>query len=505
VSSAASGKGVSRRSLLVGGAGVLAGTALAGRAAAVPTTRLFSASDPHVRAALKVLGKGKLRHPGSRPFPHLAAGTDTMPGIEHIVVLMLENHSYDNFLGMLGRGKGQTPRGDGFTIGANGKPTASNPYGDGRIQHAFRMPTTCQLHSQPSNEWTASHQQFNHGKMDGFVRSQISPTFYKQNGPVAMGYWTERDLPFTYDLATHFPVCDRFFCSLLGQTHANRRFLIAGTSAGMTGDFETEVNQLPSDVSLVLPPNGTIFDRLSAHGISWTDYCASFPLGATAELFPVADVQNLVKNKPLEAFFADAAAGTLPSFSLIDPDFGTQSQENPQNIVVGEKLLQEVVEAIGKSPAWHKTVFILTYDEHGGYYDHVPPPVALAPDLIAPLVGLKEKQYDGFRRYGFRVPTVVVSPYAKRHHVSSQVYDFGSILAFVERKWNLGALTYRDANANDLTDCLDMDALQRKEPTFPKLPKLRKANYRAATLKCSTAGPGQIPPKWSVSGKRKKD
>jgi phospholipase C len=131
--------------------------------------------------------------------------------------------------------------------------------------------------------------------------------------------------------------------------------------------------------------------------------------------------------------------------------------------------------------------------------------VALAPDLIAPLVGLKEKQYDGFRRYGFRVPTVVVSPYAKRHHVSSQVYDFGSILAFVERKWNLGALTYRDANANDLTDCLDMDALQRKEPTFPKLPKLRKANYRAATLKCSTAGPGQIPPKWSVSGKRKKD
>ncbi|HVT21888.1 MAG TPA: alkaline phosphatase family protein, partial [Mycobacteriales bacterium] len=325
-------RGVTRRTLLVGGAGVLAAGAVAGGvvnstpAGAAGAGRLFSTADPDVRAALRVLGKRTLRHPGHRPFPALPAGTDTMPEVEHVVVLMLENHSYDNFLGMLGRGKGQTPRGDGFTIGRNGKPTATNPRPDGRTQHAFRMPTTCQLHQRPSNEWTSSHEQFNHGKMDGFVRAQVSPTIPLRNGPVAMGYWTERDLPFTYDLATHFPICDRFFCSLLGATHANRRYLIAATSSGMVGDFETNTSELSSDLALLLPANGTIFDKLSLHGISWTDYCADWPLGATAELYPVNDVLTAVQKKPLEAFFADAAAGTLPGFSMVDPAFGTQSQ-----------------------------------------------------------------------------------------------------------------------------------------------------------------------------------
>jgi phospholipase C len=338
--------------------------------------------------------------------------------------------------------------------------------------------------------------------MDGFVSAMVSPTIREPNGPVAMGYWTAQDLPFTYDLATHFPVCDRFFCSLLGATDPNRRFLIAGTSSGMTGDIGASASEVIPDVTLALPPNGTIFNRLSAHGITWTDYTADFPTGTTSELYPLPDtVSTVLQKKPLGDFFTDAAAGRLPSFSLVDPDFGTQSQENPQNIVVGEKLLQQVVEAVGHGPGWHKTVLILTYDEHGGYYDHVPPPVALAPDPIPPIVGVEERTYDGFKRYGFRVPTVVVSPYAKRNHVSSVVHDFGSILAFVERKWNLGALTYRDANANDLTDCLDLAALRRGEPTFPTLPKLRNANYRPATLKCSTAGPGQIPPKWSVKAR----
>jgi phospholipase C len=418
---------------------------------------------------------------------------------------MLENHSYDNILGMLGRRKGQKHRGDGFRIGADGKPTATNPYGDGRIQHAFRMPTTCQLHQQPSQEWRASHDQFNNGKMDGFVRAPVSPTINKTNGPVAMGYWTEKDLPFTYDLATHFPICDRFFCSMLGQTDPNRRFLIAGTAAGMTDDIGTSASTVIPDATLPLPANGTIFDRLTLHGISWTDYCAAFPLGATADLYPTPDSGLIVeKKKTFEQFFTDAAHGDLPGFSLLDPDFDTQSQENPQNIAVGEQMLHRVVHAVGSSPAWHKTILFVTYDEHGGYYDHVPPPVALAPDLIPPTVQLSEHSYDGYKRYGFRVPTIVVSPYAKKDHVSSKVHDFGSILAFVERKWNLGALTYRDANANDLTDCLDLGALRRHKPTFPTMPKMRKANYNAKSLACSVRGPGTIPPRGSVSGRRRK-
>ena len=131
----------------------------------------------------------------------------------------------------------------------------------------------------------------------------------------------------------------------------------------------------------------------------------AFPIGATPELFPTDDtVGELLRRKPFAQFFADAAAGTLPGVSLLDPDYSTQSQENPQNLVLGEAVLAQVVEALGASPRWSRTLFVLMYDEHGGYYDHVPPPPALAPDLIPPIVQLGESTYDGFARYGFRCP-----------------------------------------------------------------------------------------------------
>ena len=162
-------------------------------------------------------GRGRrLRQPGSLPYPGLPAGTDTIPQIEHVVVLMMENHSYDNRLGMLFR------RGaDGFRLGRDRLPTAANPYPDGQIQHAFRMPTTCQLQSQPSQEWTASHNAYDNGRMDGFVESG------RRRG-VAMGYWQEEDQPFYYSVYRQFPIADRYFCSVLGQTFPNRRYLLAG-------------------------------------------------------------------------------------------------------------------------------------------------------------------------------------------------------------------------------------------------------------------------------------
>jgi phospholipase C len=140
------------------------------------------------------------------------------------------------------------------------------------------------------------------------------------------------------------------------------------------------------------------------------------------------------------------------------------------------------------------------YDEHGGYYDYIPPPAAIPPDSIPPIVQPGESAYDGFAGYGFRVPAVVVSPYAKRGHVSHVVYDHTSVLAMVERKWNLPALTYRDANANDLTDFLDPGALAAKKPTYPKLPPLAKPGNTAAALACSASGAGTIPPPGSISG-----
>src|SRR5437588_7369481 len=157
--------GRTRRTFLADSAlGVAAGT-IGWRA----LRRIQPAGPTPVQAeALRVLGRGALRQPGSLPNQALPAGTDTMPQIEHIVVLMLENHSFDNFLGMLGRG-------DGFRLGRDGQPTATNPYADGRLQRAFRMPTTCQLHAKPSQEWRASHVQFVGERNDRFVCLDSGP------------------------------------------------------------------------------------------------------------------------------------------------------------------------------------------------------------------------------------------------------------------------------------------------------------------------------------------
>lgn len=440
--------------------------------------------------ALKVLGHKQLRHPGSLPDPSLPAGSDTMPKIGQIVVLMMENHSYDNILGMLGREHGRHLRGDGFSV-KEGAPIAANPYPNGKLQHSFHMPTTCQLPSEPSQEWAASHIAYNNGYNNGFVIA---------SGGVAMGYWTDQDLPFTYDLASRFPIGDRWFCSVLGQTDPNRRYLIAGTSTGMTDDAGTGTGNVIPDASLALPANGTIFNLLDSYGISWANYVYSFPNGATPELYATDDsATETIHKKPFNKFFSDAKAGTLPAFSLLDPSYKTQSQENPQNMVLGETMLSQVVQALGDSILWKSTLLIVVYDEHGGYYDHVPPPPALAPDAIAPIVQPGESTYDGFNRYGFRVPAIVVSPYAKKRFVSHVVYDHTSVLAMVEKKWNLPALTYRDANANDLSDFLDLEAMRKGRYVFPELPHLASPNNSPSALRCSTSGPGFIPPPRSTS------
>jgi phospholipase C len=387
-----------------------------------------------------------------------------MPQIEHIVVLMMENHSFDNYLGTLGRG-------DGFTIGSDGRPTAANTDAAGNVVRAFHMPTTCQQQSRPSNAWNATHTSWNGGRNDGFVRSG--------SGPVAMGYWTAADLPFYHGLARTFPLGDRYFGSVMAQTFPNRRYLLAATSWGLV----TDLLPRPSDPP---PPNGTIFDRLDDHRIPWKDYYSNL---ATTYLVPslaFRDPHNIV---PIARFYSDAAAGTLPGFCMVDTESVNASEEDPQDIVKGEAFSARVINAVMSGPSWGKTLLVWTYDEHGGYYDHVPPPPAQAPDSIPPDISPTD-QPGRFDRYGFRVPCVVVSPYARPNHVSHVVADHTSILKLVETKWNLPAMTYRDANASNLLDLVDLHA----PPAFREPPVLPAPNDNAATEACLTTGPGQIPP-----------
>jgi phospholipase C len=353
-----------------------------------------------------------------------------------------------------------------------------------------------------------------------------------------MGYWNDEDLPFYAGLARTFPLADRWFASCLGPTFPNRRFLMAATANGLMDDELAGVIDYPA--------TGTVFDLLNRHGIMWANYHhvphrrlygrrigagGGLHLGrrarllsrnllpravrqvrgeiqCTANLYALGVFRTIRHLRGIDRFFDDATAGTLPAVSFVDPDFQSCSEENPQDIRLGEGFAAAVINAVMHGKGWPHTLLIWLYDEHGGYYDHVPPPSAVEPDEALPH-GLAERssslhwlwrhtnprsrrrptapnsdptnadhpgQSDGkaphgrYDRYGFRVPAVVVSPYAKPDFVSSRVYDHTSVLKLIEEKWNLPPLTRRDAAAAAPWEMIDLDS----RPTFldpPDLPR----------------------------------
>jgi phospholipase C len=400
------------------------------------------------------------------PNPAAPAGTDQIPQIEHVVVVMMENHSFDNMLGMLGRG-------DGFLLGPDGRPTAALPDGHGGLVHAFHMPTPCQSDGV-SQSWNAGHRSYDHGTNRGFVEATTGE---------AMGYFLGSDMPFTWGLARTFPIADRWFASVMAQTNPNRRYLISGTSLGLVDDA------FPA----ALPPNGTIFDSFNRYGITWRDYYSDFPTVGT--YLPLLGAPGYAENLvAMSQFFEDAAAGSLPQFSLLEPNYSTQSEENPQDVQFGDQYLSAVVGAVVHGPQWPKTLLVWTYDEWGGWYDHVPPPAAVIPDDVPPDLP-PGSQPGTFGRYGFRVPAGVVSPYARRDFVSHVVYDHTSILKTVEAKWNLPALTRRDASAADVLAMVDL----RSSPAFLTPPPLPAPANPVGADACLTNGPGTIPPPRAVT------
>ena len=457
---------------------------------------------------------------GGRPRPDQPEGTDLLPQIRHIVVLMMENHSYDNYLGML------AGRGEGLPLGPDGTPDVVNHTPNGRGYPAHHMVSTAaQVKNNPSQNWRASHIQFAGGRNDGFAAA-VAEALPGADPAVPMGYWTEDDLPFYYGLARTFPLADRWFSSCLGPTFPNRRFLISGTAHGLMDD-------LPWDI-VDYPEAGTIFDVLTGHGIDWVNYhnvrhyqllrrvfggrgltavrrlaqagrwlpgMADRAVGNksfTADLYPLGLAACIRHLRRTERFFADADAGRLPAVSIVDPDFEKYSEENPQDISRGESFAAEVINRVMAGPAWPHTLLIWLYDECGGYYDHVPPPEAVPPDdvpahnyvldlprwlrtLLSPVFGggfARLKAIDDgprdYARYGFRVPAVVVSPYARPDYVCSQTLDHTSVLKLIEEKWNLPPLTRRDAAASSPLDMIDLKA----EPAFAEPPKLPESALR---------------------------
>jgi phospholipase C len=476
------------------------------------------------------------------PDPTRQIGEESLPEIQHIVVLMMENHSYDCYLGTLGVG-------DGLPRGPDGLPNATNKRMDGRLIASWPKGNTSQVRGLPGQSWHGSHVQWNSGENDGFVRD-CEDLLTEMNSSsadprIAMTYWQKNELPFYHALAKTFPLMDRWFSSCLGPTFPNRRFLISGTAHGLIDDVPTGMFDYPDE--------GTIFDRLTAYGIDWVNYHQVVPLrlntvrflgGAgviatraaglvlgqvpglgkylggkgslqeflmgrvqfTANLYPLKRLSMRNHLRSLERFFLDAADGTLPPVSIVDPDFSAFSEESDQDIANGQRFAAKVIRAVMQGDGWVHTVLVWTYDEHGGYFDHVPPPAAVPPDkfmgheLLQNWFGNLDwflrrfqlwrkltKANDGaqkklllktYDRLGFRVPTVIVSPFAKQNYVSSRdgtrdgppetggerVYDHTSILKFIEQKWNLPPLTARDAAAHDFLDALDFDAAPFLQP-----------------------------------------
>jgi phospholipase C len=385
-------------------------------------------------------------------WPAETIGTDYPVGadipINHVIVIEQENRSFDNYLGRL-VAQGYYKDGEVDVP----PPGWSNPSGDGGVvvphpdtEHCFGV----------NHSWEAMHDDYDNGKLDHFV-SQNDP-----DGQRTFFYEDDTVIPFYYALASTFSIGDRYFCSALTSTWPNRMFMMAATSFGV-GDnsFDT--------LDTAASPSTQVFSELAAAGRSWKDYTDG---PHQVLFFPYFGLQ-----KSTEAHYGDIKCdllgdiqnGTLPDVSLVMGDeVDETSDEGPSALPgIGGQLVEAIIRALFASPSWKDTVVFITYDENGGMADHVPPAKACPPDNLAPHDGKNNPLPGAFDTTGFRVPFIVVSPYARAHFVSHQVYDHTSITRFIEARFGLPAMSGRDANATPPMELFDF-----KNPPFMTPPNI---------------------------------
>jgi len=430
---------------------------------ATPGPMCASSSDPAPQRAACAFGPGAVSGDTIACPP---SGT-SLP-IDHIIVLIKENRSFDHYLGHLpGHGQDDVDVADA---------SASNPAADGVSPAVPWFHLTDACFDDTDHGWDATHLAWGGGRNDGFVAGSAGAGDAEGNDPGgtrAMGYYDESDIPFYYRLASTFAISDRYFSDVIGPTFPNRLFGYAGTSFGIVDD----------SVDTGFHP--TIFEMLNDRGVDWKVYESTVAAGFITLSFAL---DSLGKVKDLDDFFEDARNGTLPTVAWVDPSFlvdqATSDDEHPPaDMQVGQAMLQRVVSALMASPSWPTSAMFITYDEAGGLYDHVPPPPACPPDDTPPA---QDAFLGGFDRYGFRVPLFVVSPFAKAHFVSHTVHSAASILRFIETKLGLPALTARDANSDALLDMFDFAS-----PPFLTPPDLPAPDVDQAKLDACVARYGQ--------------
>ncbi|MEO8842141.1 MAG: alkaline phosphatase family protein [Kofleriaceae bacterium] len=411
------------------------------------------------RTAIKQIG-GLAGVAAMAKFLPGCGGDDGPKGITTYVYMMLENRSYDHFLGSRALLEGKA--GDGLQATFSNNDVNGNPI-------APWQPTVDQMcDPDPPHDWIPLHTSWNNGACDGFVvQHQMDHNDPTMIDP--MQYLTRTQLPVSYALADAYTSCDRWFCSVMGPTLPNRAYWHSATSFGIGPDAAANSEILNTFNSVPVP---TIYNRLDDKGIDWAYYYGSIavvsllgnpgpyqldlgPNDGTGRIRRFGDYQEHVGQ-----FFLDAAAGTLPPVTYIDPFFFLNDDHPPIHPIEGQLLVSAVYNALAKSPQWKNCMLVITYDENGGFFDHVSPPQT-TDDTAA------KYQVDGFEQMGFRVPTIVAGPYAKQNYVSSTVYDHTSALKHLQNVFKLESLNVRMDAANDLTDCIDMERLLANNPADP--------------------------------------
>ncbi len=365
-------------------------------------------------------------------------------GIEHVVVVMMENRSFDHLLGWL-------PGADGRQHGLSYEAP------DGTRHKTFHQKQLngCGF-ADPDHSYNGGRIQYNGGKMDGFLTDARNDSF-------AISYYKAADRPFMASLARHYTTCDRYFCSILGPTYPNRIFQHAAQTDRTSN----------TPVVSTLP---TIWDRLNQPG------------GPTGHYY-FSDVPFLALWggkyssiwSPLPQFLWDAAAGTLPNVSFVEPSFlgegdATGNDDHPRcDLRAGDAFLSQVFHTLASGPGWANTVLVINYDEWGGFYEHVRPRriTAGVPIGSDPHTGI-DQDLDAKGRVlgGFRVPCIVASPFARRaprDSVTHGHYDHTSVLKLIEWRWGLAPLTARDASNAHYDPRNLVHTLDLKHPD-PKVP-----------------------------------
>lgn len=384
-----------------------------------------------------------------------SCGSGKNPAGKHLVLVMMENRSFDHLLGWL-------PNADGKQAGLQ------FPNKTGGSEPTFELApdfTGCK-YPVPDHSYAGGRVEIDAGKMDGFLKPASS-------GLNAIGYYTEKDLPFSSALARNYTTCDHYFSSFLGPTYPNRLFQHCGQTDRI--DNSLKLSSLP-----------TIWDRLQAAGISHHYYFNNIPFLALWGLKYVG-ITRLYSD-----FLSDCAAGKLPAVSFVDPTFTTlgnlaDDDEPHSDVRNGDAFLAKTFHALSTSPNWPDTIFVVNFDEWGGFFDHVPPPRAIAPNNV------DTDLVDGKALLGCRIPCIVASPWTRGNPASPRLHatvcDHTSVLKLIESIWKLPPLATREQSQDtgNLLDALDLNHADTAVPAMPDPQPVRPSSLCSSSFSPAAA------------------